>query len=478
MIRRMGGADAFMLAMETPRAYMHTFKIAILDPSEYPEQWSFDVYRERVRRRLDRIPVFRWRYVPSPLNFGHPLWADDPDFNLDYHLRHVACPAPGDQRALCEFMSSAYAYQLDRSRPLWITWVVEGLEGGKVATVTLIHHAYMDGSGASNAMMNFFNFEEDFGDDPEPQPWHPGKIPSWPVRLAMGLASLPVLLVHNIPIIVAGLSKKRRLDREQKAAGKAPRPGIGNMPWTPLNRSVGYGRTLVCDSLPLERVQRARKLLPGLTINDVFVSCSAGAIRRLLQDMHYDADQGPLVGGIPVAGERPPGMELQGNFASVDYTWLHSDIADPTERLRASHQSCKETKEHIVAAKGADISSILTVVPEWLLQIVGWFIRRREGRVGIFGNVIVSNVPGPKKPLYLGPTKVSNWFSTGQVFDGTSINITMWSYCDKANLCIFADSAILPDGWILFNYFIEELDTIIELAEADAPHELTPETTA
>ena len=97
MMRRMGGADAFFLDLETPRAYMHTFKIGILDPGEHPESWSFDIYRERVRRRIHRIPAFRWRYLPSPLGLGYPLWVDDPDFNLDYHLRHVACPAPGDQ---------------------------------------------------------------------------------------------------------------------------------------------------------------------------------------------------------------------------------------------------------------------------------------------------------------------------------------------------------------------------------------------
>ena len=285
------------------------------------------------------------------------------------------------------------------------------------------------------------------------------------MRLATGAAALPLILARGLPRAIAGLRKARRLSRDMEAAGKPPHPGISNMPWTPLNRSVSHGRTLVCDSIPMEKMQQARAILKGATINDIFISCSAGAIRRLLQDMHYDVDRGPLVGGIPVAGDRPEGMELHGNFASADYTWLHTDIADPVARIKASHKSCAETKEHIAASKGADINSLVSLSPEWLTRIISWAIHRREGRVGIFGNVILSNVPGPRSPLYLGPTKVTNWFSTGQIFDGTSVNMTMWSYCGKANLCIFADQSVLPDGWKLYNYFTEELDTLVDLAE-------------
>ena len=130
MMMRLGGADAFMLAMETPKAYMHTFKVSIIDPSTDPEGWSFQKFHDDFADRAHLIPHFRWKYADTPLGINHPIWIEDEDFNLDYHVRRVALPQPADHKALCEFMSAVYAYQLDRSRPLWKCWVVEGLEGG------------------------------------------------------------------------------------------------------------------------------------------------------------------------------------------------------------------------------------------------------------------------------------------------------------------------------------------------------------
>ena len=169
---RMGGTDAMMLSSETPSAYMHTFKVAILDPSTDPEGWSFQKYHDDFASRIHLVPLFRWKFAPSPLGINHPMWVDDPNFNLEYHVRRVACPAPGDHKALCEFMSSVYAYQLDRSRPLWMSWVVEGLQGGKVAIVALVHHAYVDGVGAAFNLQQLYRSEPGWKPPPTP-PWQP-----------------------------------------------------------------------------------------------------------------------------------------------------------------------------------------------------------------------------------------------------------------------------------------------------------------
>lgn len=466
-MRRMSGSDAIMLGLETPSAYMHTFKIGILDPSEQPGGWSFDLYRDQVKKRLHRVPAFRWKYVRAPFGLGHPFWIEDPDFNLEYHIRRVACPAPGDQRALCEFMSSVYAYQLDRTRPLWMTWVVEGLQDGKVALVTLVHHAYMDGVAASFNMKQFFN-EKPGEHPPEPeQPWYPDRYPSWGKRLIWGLRDLPGIWKSNLPAAIKGLRKKRKLDKSYRKAGRPPHPDANMMPLTPINRILSPGRTFVCDSIPMADFKKAKTAF-GVTINDVYMHCCAGALRKLLFDKGYDPDLGPLVAGVAISKRRPDHMAGIGNYATVDYSWLHTEIGDPTERLKASRRSANEMKEHIIAAEGADINSLVQLAPPWLIRLLRWRIRSKLGRFGLFGNVVLSNVPGPSDPLYFDHVKISNWFSTGQVFDGSAMNMTMWSYAGNANLCILADREVLPDGWLLFEYFREELSKLVEFAERQA----------
>jgi WS/DGAT/MGAT family acyltransferase len=278
------------------------------------------------------------------------------------------------------------------------------------------------------------------------------------------MADLPVAIASHFPAAIKGLQKKRRLDRAYRDAGKPPHPSPGAMPQTPLNHALSHGRTFVCDSMPLSQFSRAR-IVEGATLNDVFLCCVAGALRRLLQQMDYDPAQGPLVGGVPVSGPRPEGAEGEGNFVSTDYTWLHIEIEDPLERLAASHASAVEMKRHVEAARGSDITALVQLAPMSAISLLGWIVRRRGGKFGLGGNVAVSNVPGPREPLYLGPLKVENWFSTGQVFDGTSLNITLWSYCGKANLCILADSRVLADGWVLYDYFCDELAKLNAIAD-------------
>ncbi len=467
-MQRMGGADAFMLAMETPRAYMHTFKVAIMDPSTDPEEWSFEKFRDDFAKRIHLIPYMRWKYANAPLGLNHPLWIEDEDFNLDYHLRHVALPAPRDHKALCKFMSEVYAYQLDRSRPLWKCWVVEGLEGDMIAAVTMLHHAYVDGVGASYGMEQLYRDEP--GDLPNFTPeWNPRHRPTWLMQLWLALVDWPGVVLKNLPKVIMGLRQKKALEQQYEREGRPPHPNPTMMHQTPLNAVLSYGRTFVCDSMPIADFKAVAKGM-GVTINDVFLCCAAGAIRQLFLEGSYNPDHNPLIAATPFAGERPEGMEGIGNFVTLDYCWLHTDIADPLERLRASSKAANEMKEHLKqsVAMNADFSAIMRIMPPWLGRALGWYLReRKRGSVSMFANVALSNVPGPRKPLYFGHARLHNWFSTGQIIDGTCLNMTMWSYCDNVNLCVLADKKVMPDGWKLFNYFVDELQTLVSLVNKD-----------
>jgi WS/DGAT/MGAT family acyltransferase len=369
-----------------------------------------------------------------------------------------------------------YAYQLDRSRPLWMSWVVEGLQDGKVAIVLLLHHAYVDGVGAAYNLQKLYRTEPGWKPETVP-PWHPRPWPSWLKRLWWGTRDLPKVLGKNLPRVISGIRKKKALDESLAAQGKPPHPSMSMMRRTPLNVSLSYGRTFVCDSLPLDHFKRASKGF-GVTINDVFLCCAAGVLRRLLRDKHYDPDQHPLIAGTPFAGPRPEGWQGLGNFATADYCWLHSEIEDPVKRLMASHQAAVEMKEHMKATveAGADLSALFQICPPWIMGALRWYINRQQGSLGMFGNLVLSNVPGPREPIYFNRYKLDSWFSTGQVFDGSCINITMWSYCEHANLCILADSKVIADGWVPFAYFVEELDKLVALIPtADNAKEATHE---
>jgi diacylglycerol O-acyltransferase len=472
-MKRMGGADAMMLVMETPRAYQHTFKVAILDPSTDPDGWDFAKWRKDFEARIHLIPFFRWRYAPAPLGINHPMWVDDPDFNLDYHVRRVVCPAPGDHKALCEFMSSVYAYQLDRSRPLWMSWVVEGLEDGKVAIVTLVHHAYVDGVGAAWGLQQLYRPEQGWQPEPAPE-WNPRPWPSWGKRLWWSVRDLPGVLAKNLPRVVSGVRKKIELEKRFEAEGKNV-PSAAKMQKTPINAILSPGRTFVCKDMPLDDFKAVSKGL-GVTINDVFLACCAGAIRKFFLSKGYDPNRHPLVSATPFAGKRPDDSPGVGNFATVDYCWLPTNQEDPLERLQAASKAATDMKEHLKACAeaGADINSVMQVCPSWLMKGLRWYHEKRNGEFSLFANVVLSNVPGPRETIYLNRYKLDSWFSTGQVFNGTCLNMTMWSYCGRANLCILADKAVLDNGWALYDAFTEELQQLVALVpESAAPQEAT-----
>jgi diacylglycerol O-acyltransferase len=464
-VKRLSGADAFMLGMETSKAYMHTFKVAIIDPSTDPNGWSFEKFYAESASRIHLVPMLRWKYLDSPLGLNHPYWVDDPDFDLHYHIRRVACPPPGSHRTLCEFMSAVYCYQLDRDRPLWMEWIVEGLEGGKVAIVLLVHHAYVDGVGAAWLMQQFYQPQAGVQAGSAPA-YEPAPLPSWLTRLGWALRDWPEVMIGNVPKVASGLWHKFLLDRKRKASGLPAHTAPGLMRQTPINVALSAGRTFVCDSVPLERFVAASKGL-DVTINDVFATCVAGAVRRLLADLGYDPDAHALIGGTPFAGKRPEGMEGLGNFATLDYCWVRSDIADLRLRVQASHEANAQMKQHLKEIKeaGADLNAVMQILPPWAIKMMRKAIYRSGGRVGFFGNLALSNVPGPKQALYLDRWKIANWFSTGQIIDGTALNITMWSYCGQANVCMLIDREILKDGWGLFKYFVDELNALVALAE-------------
>ena len=197
----------------------------------------------------------------------------------------------------------------------------------------------------------------------------------------------------------------------------------------------------------------------GVTINDVFMACVAGSVRRYLERSGSLPDEA-MVATMPLAVTPAAERARPGNYSSVDYVWLHAQIADPLERLRATHVAAEATKQHFTQTKDADIGAVIELLPERVISSLARGNARTKGRFDTFKNVVVSNVPGPREPRYLGRWRVDRWFSTGQILPRRDAeHMTVWSYCDQFNLCVLADAVAVPDTWELVRGFRTSLQT-------------------
>lgn len=465
-MRRLNGVDALMLYLDGGSAYNHTLKISVLDPSTDPDGWSWPKARQMFEERAHLLPVFRLRYLPTPLGLHHPIWVEDPEFDLDAHVRRVVCPAPGGMAEFCALVEQIYAHPLDRDRPLWQTWVVEGLDGGRVALVTLLHHAYSDGVGVLDMLAAFYNDTPDEAPVVAP-PWEPPPLPSTRQRLGWALRDLPSRLGKIAPTVRA-VRDRVRIEREFAKDGdrRVPPTFDRSAPPGPFQRGLSRSRRFSCESFPLAEVREVSKTL-GVTINDVFLACVAGAVRRYLERCGSPPTDA-MVATMPLAVTPAAERAHPGNYSSVDYVWLRADIADPLERLHATHLAAEATKQHFAQTKDADVGAVVELLPERLISGLARANARTKGRFDTFKNVVVSNVPGPREPRYLGRWRVDPWFSTGQISHGATLNMTVWSYCDQFNLCVMADAVAVRNTWELLGGFRASHEELLAAARAQA----------
>jgi WS/DGAT/MGAT family acyltransferase len=461
---RLTGFDGLMLRLDRGSIYNHTLKIIILDPSSDPEGWSFQRYREMVEHYVTAVPMWRTRYVRTPLSLHQPVWVHDPDFDLDVHMRRIHCPQPGGMTEFCALVEQIYAHPLDHSRPLWQVWAVEGLEGGRVALLNLIHHAYTDGVGMVNIIERLTTPTPVDTPKADTTQWRPAPLPSAARRLRWAVRDLAPL-VRGVGPALKAVRKRRRLEQRFAAEDHADLPSSAD-----IRRPQIFGghltrsRRFACESFSFAEINEVRTALGG-TANDVFLSCVSGAVRRFLLRRDEPCCV-PVVGAMafltkPVS-ER--GGTYGGNFSSPDGTWLHPEIADPLERLAATTVSAGVTKDHFKAVSGADPSAVVDLIPAGIIGALLRLNDRNAGRYSPVRNIVVSNVPGPREPRYFGRWRMDRWFSTGQLVPGATLNFTGWSYSGQFNLCVISGSPDIPDAWELMAGFRESLAELVVAA--------------
>jgi WS/DGAT/MGAT family acyltransferase len=462
-MERMGGGDALMLYLDRAEAYNHTIKLQIIDPAADPEGWSWKRFKATWASRIGLVPRLRQRYLRVPLGMNHPVWVDDPAFDLDYHLRRVGCPAPGTMVELGELICQLYAHPLDHSRPLWQVWVIERLEGGRVGVLVLIHHALTDGIGILRMLNNFWQTRPESLEHPEPAPWHPAPLPSKWRLLLDGVRDLPGVISANLPGAIRGSRAGRRIVSQWHREGRTlpPTPGDPHYP-APYAKHLSPRRTFAARSFSLPRI-RALGRSHGVTINDVFLATLAGAIRDLLREQTGTASSAPMVATVPFALVPLEQRTRDGNFSTTCHTLLHTEVEDPVERLAACKRDADTMKTYFEATREANLTAVLNLLPPLVPKLVERINEMKGGGLLPFWNVVVSNVPGPRAPLQLGHLKLEQWFSIGQIAHGATLNVTGWSYLDQFNLSVLADPTVLDDAWRLVDRFeasLVELETV------------------
>jgi diacylglycerol O-acyltransferase len=430
-VERMSGIDAAFLYFETPNMHMHVVGVIVFDPSTVPGGYSFETVKEMVRSRLHLAKPLRRRLLPTPLNLHHPVWVEDHDFDLDYHVRRIGCPAPGSERELAEIVGDIASRPLDRARPLWEMWIVEGLEHGHVAAVVKMHHCTIDGVSGANLMVHFFDLAPEGSErPPAPDAWTPERRPSDVELLARALLARTRRPLEWARVVPATLGSAARLVRARRGRAGPGMPTPLRAPRTSFNATITPHRRVAFAQLPLEEVKAVKRAV-GTTVNDVVIAICSGALRRYLSGRGEAPDRS-LIAAVPVS-VRAEGEAGVANRVSVMFSTLATDIDEPLERLRHIAEANRGAKEEHRAI-GADMLtrwSELAAPTTFSLAARFYAWLRLAERHPVVHNLVISNVPGPSFPLYFAGAKLVALYPLGPIFDGAGLNITVLSYMDQ-----------------------------------------------
>ena len=410
------------------------------------------------------MPALRWRILPVPFALHHPVAVEDPEFDMDFHWRHVALPRPGDRRAFEDMVGQISAHPLDRHRPLWEIWMIEGLEGSRLAFVMKIHHALADGLASVQLFTRLIT--EEF--DPSPPLWDPQPLPG-PGRLMwQALVDHARHDARLFPEVVRKLAqrfrelKRHRESRDVQAADVMAR----DLPHSRFNGALTTQRKFATAGLALADFKRAKDALGG-TVNDVVLAVVAGSLRRYLLE-HGESVSMPLVAIIPVSADAPGSERLFGNNFSQMGSRLYTHIEDPVERYRRIQQSTNAGKSELEIFGKSTMPTLLHYLPPFMFTWQSrWNYRRQAARRSdypIVGNVAVSNVPGPRETLTTGGLPLSALYSVGPLMEGSGLNVTVWSYVDQLNFSIICCQKLVPDPQLIARGIEAEIDVLLEAA--------------
>lgn len=449
-MQRLSGLDATFLYLETAGNHMHVASTAVFDPTTVPGGYQFAKIRQLVEERLPLLPPFRRRLVEVPFGLHHPIWIEDPDFDLDYHLRRAALPSPGGRTELASFAAEVNSRPLDRRRPLWEMYVVEGLEDGMIACVTKIHHAAIDGVSGAELTVNLLDLT------PEPAPpshednWRPDRVPSDLEMVGYALSSLSRHPAAAAKAVRRTVELGLHLRRRNRRPDINPPPAPFSAPKTMLNRSISAHRVMAFAEIPLEGVKEVKAALGG-TVNDVVMAVCSGALRSYLEAHEDLPGDRSLIAMVPVSVRAEAEKGTMGNRVSSMLVSLATEVADPAARYAAIREATAAAKDQEKAIS----ASVLTDWTEFAAPALAARAARLISSTKVFDrlsplfNLTISNVPGPPFPLYSAGAQMKAMYPMGPIADGAGLNITVMSYLGTMFFGLVTCPEVAPDLWDL-----------------------------
>ncbi|MDO8290564.1 MAG: wax ester/triacylglycerol synthase family O-acyltransferase [Parvibaculum sp.] len=475
-MEQLSAMDASFLYFETPNAPMHIGSVAIYDQSTVKGGiLGFKEILKNYEARLHMARSFRQRVVRVPLSLDHPYWLEDPDFDLEYHVRHIALPKPGDWRQLCIQVARLHARPMDTTRPLWEFTVIEGLDNveglpkGSFAVVAKVHHAAIDGVSGAEMTAAIHDLDINAVPTPPAKPWVAERMPNAVellsrtsvnnVRQPFKLAQVVVQSVPALARLGIGLS-----------AGKLKR--VGTVPRTRFNGKVSPHRVFDGRSFKLSDIRAIKNAVPGATVNDAVIAIVGGALNKYLS-AHHELPKDSLIAMAPISVRPKDQQKAAGNQVSAMSVAVRSDIADPLARLQAVFESTTNSKE-MTNAIGA---STLTDYSQFIPSTVAGLAARLYTNLGLanritpFFNTVITNVPGPQVPLYMTGARLVTQFGLGPILDGMGIIHPIFSYCGEITISFTSCREMMPDP-DFYAQCIE--DSFNELKEATSGMEAKP----
>ena len=460
-VNPISGMDATFLYTETPTSPMHIGSVAVIEGS-----LDFQKFKATIHSRIHMIPKLRQRLVYVPFSIDYPYWVDDPNFDIDMHIHHIALPSPGNWKSLRKIASQIFSEPLSQTRPLWSFTFVEGLDNipqvpkGSVAVISKMHHVAIDGVGGAGILGLLFDFSPEAKEIPAPKPYRPAPIPN---EIAMMLKSTlsfvekPLKFPRLISEAVLASFKTGVLTRVKKVdLPTAP----FSAPPSPLNGIISAQRKWNTAILSLERVKALKKIM-DTTLNDVVLAICAGALRRYLLEKDKLPIK-PMVAMVPISMREKQDKNPEGNKISSMLVQLATNIEDPIERLETIHENTLTGKTYNGAVGAQALATMAEAVPFGIANQAARLYSRfqiSEMHNPVF-NVTITNVPGPQFPLYLNGHKLLSIMGMAPIIDGMGLIITVFSYDGYITLSPTSDAKSMPDIDIFSRYLRESANEL------------------